>query len=155
MISSVSGGSYVSAYFGLYGDRIFTDVEERFLRRPVETDLAKNLLRPANWKTQGSPYFGRSDMAANYYDDVIFDHKVFHDMHRPGAPFIVINSTDLSTGSRFSFTKSQFDMICSNLENYPISRTVMSSSAVPGAATPIILQNHAGACGYELPLWLQ
>ena len=30
-ISSVSGGSFTSAYYGLYGERIFIDFEERFL----------------------------------------------------------------------------------------------------------------------------
>lgn len=28
MISSVSGGSFTSAYYGLYGDKIFTDYEQ-------------------------------------------------------------------------------------------------------------------------------
>ncbi len=33
VISSVSGGSFTSAYYGLYGDRIFVDFEERFLSK--------------------------------------------------------------------------------------------------------------------------
>jgi NTE family protein len=37
VISSVSGGSFTSAYYGLYGDRIFEDFEERFLRRNVQS----------------------------------------------------------------------------------------------------------------------
>ncbi len=39
-ISSVSGGSFTSACFGLYGDRIFIDFEERFLRRPPRPMVA-------------------------------------------------------------------------------------------------------------------
>ena len=31
-ISSVSGGSFTSAYYGLFGERLFVDFEERFLR---------------------------------------------------------------------------------------------------------------------------
>ena len=54
VISSVSGGSFTSAYFGLHGDSIFDDFEENFLRREVESDLAKGIIKPANWKTQGS-----------------------------------------------------------------------------------------------------
>ena len=41
-ISSVSGGSFTSAYFGLYGERIFVDFKDEFLNRDVEcmlTDL--------------------------------------------------------------------------------------------------------------------
>jgi NTE family protein len=37
VITSVSGGSFTSAYYGLYGDRIFEDFEERFLRRNVQS----------------------------------------------------------------------------------------------------------------------
>ena len=32
-ISSVSGGSFTAAYYGLFGDRIFQDFEPRFLKR--------------------------------------------------------------------------------------------------------------------------
>jgi NTE family protein len=32
-ITAVSGGSFTAAYFGLFGDRIFQDFEERFLKR--------------------------------------------------------------------------------------------------------------------------
>ena len=39
IISSVSGGSFTSAYYGLYGDRIFEDYEEQFLRQDVQSDL--------------------------------------------------------------------------------------------------------------------
>lgn len=35
VITSVSGGSFTAAYFGLYGDRIFEDYEQVFLRRNV------------------------------------------------------------------------------------------------------------------------
>ncbi len=35
MISSVSGGSFTAAYYGLYGEKIFTDFEHDFLRKDV------------------------------------------------------------------------------------------------------------------------
>ena len=34
-ISSVSGGSFTAAYYGLYRDRLFTDYESEFLRQSV------------------------------------------------------------------------------------------------------------------------
>ncbi len=36
VITAVSGGSFTAAYFGLYGDRIFEDYEQKFLRRNVQ-----------------------------------------------------------------------------------------------------------------------
>lgn len=35
-IASVSGGSFTAAYYALYGDRIFEDYEDVFLRRNVQ-----------------------------------------------------------------------------------------------------------------------
>ena len=40
LISSVSGGSFTAAYYGLYGEKIFDDFEESFLKRNVDRDLA-------------------------------------------------------------------------------------------------------------------
>ncbi len=48
-ISSVSGGSFTSAYYGLYGERIFADYEQRFLRRNIQGELIWALLNPLNW----------------------------------------------------------------------------------------------------------
>jgi NTE family protein len=106
LISSVSGGSFTAAHYGLYGDRIFRDFETGFLRRPVERDLFLQLFRPRNWVRLASPYFNRSRLAAEYYDDHLFKGATFADLeHQPG-PEILVNATDLSTGSRFAFNRS-------------------------------------------------
>src|SRR5579864_7452135 len=39
LISSVSGGSFTAAYYGLWGDRIFSDFESQFLKKHVQTGL--------------------------------------------------------------------------------------------------------------------
>jgi NTE family protein len=155
VISSVSGGSFTNAYFGLYGDRIFDDFEERFLRVPIQSNLTKGVVGPGHWGELGSKNFGRSDMAAKLYDEKMFDGKTFADLRRPGAPLIIINSTDIATGTRISFSREMFDLICADLDKYPISRAVAASSAVPGMATPITLENYAGSCDYEIPAWLK
>jgi NTE family protein len=41
VISSVSDGSFTSAYYGLRGDKIFEEFEDRFLRQNVEGALHK------------------------------------------------------------------------------------------------------------------
>jgi NTE family protein len=154
VISSVSGGSFTSAYYGLYGERIFEDFEERFLRKDVDGHLALQLGKPNNWFRLMGGAFGRSDLAAEYYSKHIFDGATFTDLHRPNAPVVVINATDLATGMRFTFTQSYFDLICADLTSYPVSRAVASSSAVPGIFSPITLKNYGGSCGFEPPPWL-
>ena len=75
VISSVSGGSFTSAYYGLFGDRIFEDFETRFLKRNVEGDLALGLIAPKNWPKLMSSYYARSDFAADFFDDILFEKK--------------------------------------------------------------------------------
>ena len=149
LISSVSGGSFTAAYYGLYGDRIFRDFETDFLRRPVERELFVQLLRPYNWVRLASPFFNRSRLAAEYYDEHLFRGATFADLERQPGPGILINATDLSTGSRFAFNRFFFDPICSDLSRYHVAQAVTASSAVPVLLTPVTLENRAGACGYQ------
>jgi len=153
-ISSVSGGSFTAAYYGLYGDRIFKDFETRFLRQNVEGALLWKLANPVNWFRLASSAYGKADMSAQYYDKILFDNATFADMFRPDAPVVVINSTDLATGLRFPFTRAFFDALCVDFYQYPISRAVTASSAVPGIFSPINIKNHSGSCGFEPPSWL-
>ncbi|MCZ6829377.1 MAG: hypothetical protein O7F73_07295, partial [Gammaproteobacteria bacterium] len=54
--------------------------------------------------------------------------------------------TDLTTGNRFAFTQSTFDLICSDIDSYPVSRAVTASSAVPVLFNPIVLKNYGAEC---------
>ena len=154
MISSVSGGSFTSAYYGLHGDRIFEAFEDRFLRKNVEGALLGRVLTPTNWIRFLSPSYGRGDMAAEYYSKHVFNGETLAALQRPGAPQIIINATDLATGIRFAFVQSYFDLICADLDQYPLSRAVAASSGVPIIFTPITIESFAGSCGYEAPAWL-
>ena len=154
MISSVSGGSFTSAYYGLHGEQIFTDFEPQFLRQDVEGVLFRKLFNPLNWVRLLSRSYGRSDLAAEYYDKILFNGATFADLQRPDAPLIDINATDLATGNRFPFIQWTFDMICADFGAYPLSRAVAASSAVPVVLSPITLENFAGSCGYQSPAWV-
>jgi NTE family protein len=48
-ISSVSGGSFTAAYYGLFRDDLFTRFAERFLYRNFQGGLALKALSPWNW----------------------------------------------------------------------------------------------------------
>lgn len=155
IISSVSGGSFSAAYYGLFGDRIFRDFETDFLRRDVEGELIARLFWPPNWFRLASGTYGRSDLAAAYYDKILFEGATFRDFLRPTAPALVINATDLATGSRFGFTQLYFDLLCADLKTYPVSRAVAASSAVPVLLSPITLRNYTPQCDYQPPAWLE
>src|SRR6266446_2968223 len=150
LISSVSGGSFTAAYYALWGDRIFSDFEPQFLRKRVQNALRLRILAPWNTVRLFSPTFNRSDLAAEYYDRLLFKGATFGDLAaRPDAPFLIINSTDLTSGARFEFTQDQFDFLQSDLSHFPIARAVAASSAVPGLLSPIVLKNYSA--GHQSP----
>ncbi len=151
-ISGVSGGSFTAAYYGLFGDRIFEDFETRFLKKNIQGDLIRGIIfNPVNWAKLASPYYDRSDLAADYYDSHLFDHGTFGDILARGGPMIVINATDMIQGTRFSFIQDPFDAICSDLCSFSVARACAASSAVPVLLSPVTLRNYAGKCGYQLP----
>ncbi|MDB6115532.1 MAG: hypothetical protein JWQ62_2477, partial [Lacunisphaera sp.] len=94
------------------------------------------------------PYYGRSDLAAEYYDSHIFSGAKFGDLIKAGGrPYLAINSTDMATGEHFIFNDTRFGLISSDLNDYPIARAVAASSAIPLVLTPLTVKNYAGAPG--------
>jgi NTE family protein len=154
VISAVSGGTFTATYYALRGDRIFQEFEGKFLKRNVESAIAGRVLSPGNWFRLGSGTFSVSDVAAELYDDTIFDHATYADLLRSGGPFVIVNGADVTTGARFPYTQDQFDVICSDLSTFPISRAVATSSALPPSLSPISLANRAGTCGWTPPAGL-
>ena len=148
IISSVSGGSFTAAYYALHHDGIFSSYEERFLKRSVNGALIGRTVNPVRWPSLASPYYGRSDLAADYYDDKVFEHATYADLLRAGGrPLLLINATDMANGEQFAFSQIRFDLIGADLASFPLARAVAASSATPLLLTPLTLQNHAGSAG--------
>jgi NTE family protein len=145
-ISSVSGGSFTAAYYGLFGDKTFTDYEEVFLRQSIQGTLIRKLFSPVYWWDSLFEGFDRTEMAIDYYDSHIFKGKTFADINLKNGPYIEINATDLAGGNRFSFVQASFDLLCSDLNKFSVARAVTASSAVPVAFPTVVLKNYAGDC---------
>ena len=155
LISSVSGGSFTAAYYGLFGDRIFDDFEDVFLNRDIQGELTWAVLNPLNWPRLWSPRFDRIDLAAEIYHRTVFEEKTFADIQaRSARPFVVMNATNMTTGAQFSFRQEQFDVLGSDLGSYPVANGVAASSAFPLLLTPVTLQNHPAPEDYEIPRWV-
>ena len=153
VITGVSGGSFTALSYGLYGERLFDDYERRFLKRDVQGDLLSRFVNPENWSALWSSGWGRSEMAAQMYDEILFNGATFGDLDRSDGPLIVATATDISTGSRFTFVQSEFDLICSELDAVPLSRAAAASSAVPLVLSPVTFNNYGGTCNYQWPSW--
>ena len=154
LITGVSGGSFTAAYYGLAGDRIFTEFEPRFLRAQVGRALLLRLASPFNWVRLMSRSFDRSDLAAEVYDDYLFDGATFGDVNARPGPLVAIQATDLLEGNRFGFSQHNFALLCSDVMKVPVARAVAASAAFPFVFTPIVLKNYAGQCDYREPAWI-
>ena len=153
MITGVSGGSFTALAYGLYGDKLFADYEQRFLKRDVQGEIVARFLNPTNWGALWSTGWGRSELAAQLYDEILFNGATFGDLNRGDGPMIVASATDISTGSRFFFSQRVFDVICSDLNAVPLSRAAAASSAVPVVLSPVTINNYGGTCNRVAPPW--
>lgn len=155
VISSVSGGSFTSAYYAQFGRDIFKHFEKRFLYRDIQGALEKLVLMPTSWLKLASPDYSRIDLAADFYNREIFEGKRFSDLiRRNRRPMAIINATDVTIGAPFTFIQSQFDPICSDLSGVSLARAVAASSCFPVAFAPLTVNNYAGTCRYSAPPWV-
>ena len=147
LISGVSGGSFTAAYYGLFGDQLFDEFETRFLTRDFQGELINRLFYPINWAQLISPYYDRSDLAADYFDRHLFHGATLANLYDNGpGPDVLINATDLSRGESFGFTPEELASICSDPASFSIARAVAPSAAVPLVASSITLRNFADRC---------
>ena len=154
IITSVSGGSFTAAYYGLHRDRIFADYEADFLRRDIEGDIFGLYLLPWNWEWLVNPTYGTNDSMAEIYDDAMFHGATYADLISNGLPFINIAATNITNGEVFLFNQVQFDLLCSDLSTYPVARAVAASNGFPVLFTPITLESYAENCAGMRPEWL-
>jgi NTE family protein len=92
-------------------------------------------------------------MAVDYYRDVLFGDATFQDLLQRDGPLLLINSSDLGRGVRFSFVQEYFNLLCSDLSSFSVARAVTASSAVPVLFAPVVVENFAG-CAKGPPEWL-
>ena len=149
-ISSVSGGSFTSAYYGLYGERMLEDYKDAFLTVDIEHKLVRGLFNPLRWFSTK----GRTEMAVELYDKHVFHDATFTDMQRAGGPLIMINASDLGYGVRFTFVQEYFNLLCSDINSFPVSRAVTASSAVPIVFHPIVVENYRDCKTGGKPEWM-
>lgn len=151
VISSVSGGSFTAAYYGLYGEKGLDDFEKKFLRRNMRSELISAALSPQQLFSS----IGRTDVVERIYADTIFQNATYGDLLRAGGPLVVINATDLAQGSNFAFLQEYFDLLCSDLSSFPLARAVTASSAVPVMFNPVVLGNYDSCSREDVDSYLQ
>ncbi|MBN8507248.1 MAG: patatin-like phospholipase family protein [Burkholderiales bacterium] len=154
-ITGVSGGSFTALAYALYGERLFAEYEQRFLKRDVQGALLGRSLNPFNWHRFIGGSAGRSELAADYYDEILFEGATFSDLlGKTRVPIAIATGTDISTGSRLAFFQNDFDLLCSDLSTVRLARAAATSSAVPVVLSATTWNNYGGTCGFQFPAWV-
>jgi NTE family protein len=145
-ISAVSGGSYPAVHYGLYRERSFDSFERDFLKRDVNAFVYGIYLLPWNWEWLINPLFGTNDAMAAIYDRLMFHGATYADLAKQGLPMISVEATDIAGGIAFPFNQRSFDLLCSDLDSFPVSRAVAASAAFPILFSPITLISYRNRC---------
>jgi NTE family protein len=154
IITGVSGGSFTALAYGLYGDKLFDLYETAFLKRNVQGELIAGAFNPGNWGNLSSTGWGRSELAAQLYDEILFNGATFGDLDRGDGPLILAAATDISNGGRVVFQQPIFNIFCSDLDAVRLSRAAAASSAVPVVLSTVTINNYGGTCNNVLPPWI-
>lgn len=147
LISSVSGGSVLAAYYGLHGDAGLDTFDAAYLAREWRVRGPSSPLGIAGALRGGmnGPQHLRAWLAENIYGDAT--------MGDMGAgPRVTINATDLYNATPFAFTQFFFDGICSDVRQVRVADAVAASMAVPVAFRPVLMESYGGRCA--TPGWV-
>lgn len=153
LISSVSGGTFTSMYYGLHRDKIFTDYEDDFLKVDIDSFIYGIYLLPWNWDWLVNPLVGTNDYMAKVYDDHMFHGATYAELIKNGRPMIMADATDITYGRVFSFVQDTFDLICSDLSQFPLARATAASNGFPVLFSPITLISYTKDCKGRVPGW--
>ena len=145
-IAAVSGGSFPAMHYGLYHDKSFETFPSEFLKVDINAYVYGTYLLPWNWEWLVNPFYGTNDRMAEIYDRLMFHGATYADLLRKGLPVVSVDATDIANGIPFSFTQPYFDLICSDLANFPVARAVAASNGFPVLFSPITLISHTENC---------
>jgi NTE family protein len=147
VVSGVSGGSITGAYLAAAGPKFLQEFPKRFLYQDFQGQLISRLATPGTaWKLT-SPRYGRSEVIAEMLDEHLFEGRTFSSLREAGRrPLFIASATDITDGARFEFTQAQFDLLCSDMNPFPLSRAVAASMAVPIVFSPVTLWKHNANC---------
>jgi NTE family protein len=110
-------------------------------------------LLPWNWSWLLDPATGTNDYMAGVYDRLMFHGATYEDLLKKGRPIVSITATDIANGATFPFLGTNFGLLCSDLNSYPIASAVAASNAFPVLFSPVTLRNYAERCqGLRPPL---
>ena len=152
IVSSSSGGSVTAANFVARGPGSFPAFERDFLRYDGMRPLMLELLNPVSLVGSLLVRNNRIEPVVGMVAERVFGGATIGDAQaRPGAPYMILNATDVGSGVTFPMTQFYFDLICGDAGAYPLARAVAASAAYPVALSAVTLGNRCRPAGTAEP----
>jgi len=152
LVTSVSGGSTIAAYFGLFGSTGLDRFRADMLDKDWQGQLNTTFISPDNWQRLMQGGVNGPDKLANWLDKEVYAGRHMRDL--TDHPRVIINAADLYNGTPFAFAAPYFDAICSNLGDVRVADAVAASMSVPVAFRPIVVKLPDGECPTPMPPWV-
>jgi NTE family protein len=153
IISGVSGGSIMAAYYGLKGRAALDDFRRQFLAQDLMAELDTSVSLVSVSRALGGGVNTdnrlRDWFNAHLFHDATFKALIAH------RPMVLINATDVYSRTPFLFAPPTFAAMCSDIAEYPVAAAVAASAAVPGVFAPIVIEPFPGKCQTPLPEGVQ
>lgn len=152
LITSVSGGSTIAAYFGLHGAAGLDGFRPAMLDKDWQSQLHTTFMSPENWQRLMQGGVNGPDKLANWLDGEVYAGAHIRDF--TNHPRVIINAADLYNGTPFAFAAPYFDAICSDLGSVRVADAVAASMSVPVAFRPIVVKLPGSDCPAPLSEWV-
>ncbi|MBI1204697.1 MAG: patatin-like phospholipase family protein [Rhodopseudomonas sp.] len=153
VISGVSGGSIMAAYYGLKGPAALTDFRARYLTQDLMSQLNTSFSLGNISRALGGG--ANTDTALRDW----FNAHLFHDATFASLlerrPVTIINASDIYNRTPFLFSPQTFAAACSDITKYPIAAAVAASAAVPAAFAPVVIEAFPDHCKAPLAPWIE
>ncbi len=153
IVSGVSGGSVVAAYYGLKGRAALADFRQQFLTQDVMAALDTNVTLVNVGRALGGGV-NTDNRLRGWLNEHLFHDATFDALIAKPRPITLINATDVYNRSPFLFVPQSFAAACSDITQYPIAAGVAASAAVPAAFAPVVIESFPDQCRAPLPEWV-
>lgn len=153
-VSGVSGGSVLTAYYGLKKRAALADFRERFLLRDAEENLSTSFSGVNLVRALGGGVNDASKLSS-WLNANLFDGATFADFRKTPGPRVWINASDIYNRTAFVFGEASFISLCSDLAQYPVADAVAASAAVPIVFSPVVIKSYPNQCTDKPPDWVE
>jgi NTE family protein len=141
LISSVSGGSVLAAYYGLHGDAGLDGFDAAYLAQDWRVRGPSSPLGLAGALRGG---LNGPRQLSDWLNTNVYNGATLGDLG--AGPRVVLNATDLYNSTPFAFTQFFFDGVCSDVRGVRVADAVAASMAAPVAFRPVLAESFASRC---------